>query len=190
MNDVEILTLKERNISDFAEARNRLLQRAKSKWVLFIDSDEKVSDELASEMSSLDPSNFSGFFIKRKIVFLSKVVGEDKVLRLARRSGGKWKRKVHETWQIKGEVGTLKNYIIHNTAYNLHDYIVKINTYSSIHAAENLYEGKYSNLFKIILYAKIKFIQNILARRGVVFSMLQSFHSFLGWAKQWELQKD
>jgi hypothetical protein len=62
-----------------------------------------------------------------------------------------------------------------------------MNVYSSIHAAENAREGKHSNLFKMIFYPKVKFIQNALAGRGFVFSMLQSFHSFLGWAKQWEL---
>jgi hypothetical protein len=121
---------------------------------------------------------------------LGKIIGEDKVLRLAKRNSGRWERKVHETWQIKGKVGILKNYIIHNTADSLHDYIGKINNYSSIHAKGNLSEGKRSSLFKIIFYPKIKFIQNLFEGRGFVFSMLQSFHSFLGWAKQWELKKN
>ena len=185
----QILVLKETNITDFAKARNGLLKNAKSDLVLFLDTDEKISKELSDELKNLDPNGFDGFFIKRKIVFLGKIIGEDKVLRLGKKGCGKWIRAVHETWCIKGKVGTLKNYIIHETAVNLHDDIEKLNSYSSIHAQENLKEGKRSNLFKIVFYPKAKFIQNFLEGRGFVFSMLQSFHSFLGWAKQWELQR-
>ncbi|MGA2910737.1 MAG: hypothetical protein ABSE04_03015 [Candidatus Microgenomates bacterium] len=190
MINFKVIILKEENIKDFALARNRLLAKTKSEWILFLDTDEKLPKKLAEEIAKLEPGNFEGFYIKRKIVFLGKVIGEDKVLRLARKKSGKWVRRVHETWKINGPVGTLKNYIIHNTAYNLHNYIEKINNYSSIHASENLKEGKSSNLFKMIFYPKAKFIQNILEGRGYIFSMLQSFHSFLGWAKQWELQKN
>lgn len=190
MINFEILTLNEKKITDFSEARNRLLKNVNSEWILFIDTDEKLSKELRGEISKLNPKGYNGFYIKRKIVFLGRVIGYDKVLRLARKNSGRWARKVHEIWRVKGKVGTLKNYIIHNTAENLHDYIGKINCYSSIHATENLHEGKKASLFKIIFYPKIKFIQNFCEGRGFVFSMLQSFHSFLGWAKQWELQRN
>ena len=190
MNNFQIITLNKPGIIDFAKERNLLLKKSKSDWVLFIDSDEKLSSDLSKEISTVDPGEFKGFIFKRRIVFLGKEIGEDRVLRLARKDSGKWVRKVHETWEIKGRVGTLRNYIIHNTADNLYDYIEKINLYSSMHAVENRKEGKTASLFKIIFYPKIKFLQNILMGRGVVFSLLQSFHSFLGWAKQWELQKD
>ena len=190
MNNFEIITLKKPGIEDFAKERNLLLGSAKAEWVLFIDSDETLSKELVNEISHLDPEGYNGFYLKRKIRFLGKEIGQDRVLRLARKNSGKWVRKVHETWEIKGNVGTLQNYIIHNTAGDLAGYIGKINRYSSIHAEENLRERKKSGLFKIVFFPKMKFIQNILNGRGFVFSMLQSFHSFLGWAKQWELQKD
>ena len=189
MNNFQTLTLNEKDIVDFASARNRLLRSATSDWVFFVDTDEVVSDALKKEIASLSPNGFNGFYIKRKIVFLGKEIGEDKVLRLARKESGLWRRKVHETWDIKGRVGTLDNYIIHNTAKDMHSYIKKINNYSDLHAKENLREGKRSNLLKIIFYPMIKFVQNILQGRGFVFSMLQSLHSFLGWAKLWELQK-
>jgi len=189
LNNFEIITLRKPGITDFAAERNLLLKKAKGDWVLFLDTDETISKALLSEIKNLDPEDCDGFYIKRKIIFLGKEIGEDKVLRLARRNAGRWVRSVHETWSIKGKTGTLKNYIIHNTAKNLHSYIEKMNYYSGLHAKENLNEGKRSDLFKIIFYPKIKFIQNIFAGRGFVFSMLQSLHSFLSWTKQWELQR-
>lgn len=187
MKNYQIITLNEKEITDFAKARNRLLKKAKSEWVLFLDTDETLSKELINEIEKLDVNGYNGFYIKRKIVFLGNEIGEDRVLRLGKKDLGLWKRKVHEIWNIKGNVGILKNYIIHNTATDLRTYIEKMNKYSSIHAKENMREGKKSNIAKIIIYPKAKFILNILQGRGFLFSMLQSFHSFLGWAKLWEL---
>ena len=189
MNNFEILTLDKQDITDFARERNLLLAKAKLPWVLFLDTDEKISNGLESELKSLDLTGYNGFYIKRKIIFLGKEIGEDKVIRLGKKDAGKWNRAVHEKWNIKGKVGTLKNYIIHETANNLHEYIGKMNKYSTIHAVENKKEGKHSNLFKIIVFPKLKLLQNLLLGRGFTFSMLQSFHSFLGWTKLWELQR-
>ncbi len=189
MNNFQTLTLKEKDIVDFASARNRLLKSATTDWVLFVDTDEVVSGALKKEIDGLALDDFNGFYIKRKIMFLGKEIGEDKVLRLGRKDAGLWKRKVHETWNIKGKVRTLDNYIIHNTAKDLHSYIEKMNYYSDIHARENMREGKRPDLFKIIFYPLSKLVQNLLVGRGFTFSMLQSFHSFLGWTKLWELQK-
>ena len=189
MNKPEIIILNKSGITDFAKERNLLLKKSKSKWVFFIDTDEVVTKELKSEIVNLDPKDFNGFYIKRKIIFLGKYIGEDKVLRLGKKNSGKWERKIHETWKIKGKTKTLSNHLIHNTAGNLHSYIEKMNKYSDLHAEENIHEGKKSSLFKIIFYPKAKFVQNLFQGRGCIFSMLQSFHSFLGWAKQWELQR-
>ena len=190
MNNFQILTLNKPGVSDFAKERNILLAKSKAEWILFLDSDEILDKSLKQEISDLNPGSFNGFYIRRKIIFLGREIGEDKVLRLAKRNSGKWSRKVHETWKVKGDIGRLKHPIIHNTAENLHEYIDKMNKYSTIHAEENIREGKRSSLLKILLFPKLKFIQNLITGRGFVFSMLQSFHSFLGWAKQWELQKD
>lgn len=188
-NNLEIIILKKEGISDFAKERNNLLAKSKAEWVFFVDTDETLTEELKSEIKKLDVQGFDGFYVKRKIIFLGKEVGEDKVLRIGKRDAGKWERKVHETWKIKGKVGTLRGYIIHNTALDLSSYIEKMNKYSDLHARENMREGKRASLFKIIFYPKAKFLQNFLKGRGFVFSMLQSFHSFLGWSKLWELQR-
>jgi hypothetical protein len=190
MNKFEIITLNKPNITDFSKERNILLKKAKSEWVLFLDSDEKLSKELEKEISDLEPKDCDGFIIKRKIIFLGKVTGEDKVIRLVKRNSGKWVRAVHETWQTCRKARPLDGYIIHNTAENLHGYIDKMNKYSVIHAKENLREGKTSSLFKIIFYPKLKFVENIASGRGFVFSMLQSFHSFLAWANLWLLTRN
>ena len=189
----EVIIIKKPHIIDFAEVRNSALSKAKYEWVLYIDDDETVTSALRREIiQSINNSvkSINGYNIRRKIFFLGKQTGEDKVLRLAKRDAGKWRRAIHEVWNINGQIGFLKNYLIHNTAGNLYEYIAKINWYSDIHAGENLKEGKRSDLFKIIIYPMLKFIENILLGRGFIFGSMQALHSFLSWVKLWNLQKN
>jgi len=188
MNKIEFITLNKKGITDFAFERNELLKKAKSEWVFFVDSDEKLTPELCNEVNTrIKDKKFNGFYVKRKIFFLGKYIGTDRVLRLGRKNAGKWERAVHEKWKIKGKVGELTNPLIHNTAGSISKYITKLNYYSGIHAKENIKEKKKVNLFKLIFFPKMKFIENILSGRGMVFSILQAFHSFLAWVKVWEL---
>lgn len=184
-NKIEIITLDTPGITDYSAERNNLLIKSKAEWVLFLDTDEKMSDELKDEIDNFNPGNFSGFYIKRKNYFLGQYSGTDRILRLGKRTAGKWIRSVHETWEIDGEKGELKGEILHNTADKVSEMITKINSYSTLHAEANKVEGKESNLLKIILFPKLKFIQSVLMGRGTPLSILQAFHSFLAWSKLW-----
>lgn len=186
---LSILTLNKPNITDFAYERNELLKKAKTDWVLFLDSDEKVTKALEKEISeAIKDDTYQGFYIKRKIYFCGTLAGEDRMLKLGRKDAGKWRRKVHEVWDIKGTVGTLNNYIIHNTASNLTDYLTKVNFHSTLHAEEVLREGKKSSLIKIIVYAAGNLVVYLFKSRNVVFSIMKSLHSYLSWTKLYFLQ--
>lgn len=189
---VEFVTLRKEDITDFAKERNELLKKAKNDWVFFVDTDETVSKDLETEISNIKPqiSNLSGYYVYRENFFLGKYIGTDNILRLAKRNAGKWERRVHEVWRVKGVIGKLKNPLIHNSAGSLHEFVHKINFYSTLHAQENLSRGKRSNLFKIVCYPMAKFGQSFFTGRGFVFSMFQSFHSYLAWSKEWQFQKN
>lgn len=191
-NSLDIITLKKTGITDFAKERNCLLKKSKAEWVFFVDTDEVVSKELKEEISQLMNSQtidaYNGFNILRKNYFLRQYIGTDRIIRLGRRAAGNWSRRVHEIWNIKGRIGQLKNPLVHTTAKDLYEFIGKIDNYSTLHAKENLESGKRSNVFKIIFFPPFKFFQSLLIGRGFVMSMLQSFHSFLAWSKEWKLQ--
>lgn len=176
------LRLNKPNITDFAKERNELLKKAKTDWVLFVDSDEKLSKPIGKFDERRD-----GYILNRKNYFLGQYVGTDNIVRLGKKNSGKWKRIVHETWDIK-KTGRVDSYIIHNTADNLRDYISKMDNYSTLHAKANLKEGKTSNLFKIVLFPLGKFIVTLITSRHVVFSIMQSLHSYLSWTKLYFLQ--
>jgi len=184
--------------NDYSSQRNFVLEKIVSEWVLFLDTDEVINDQFVEEINmKVKENKYSGFYIQRQVKFLSHTMkgtemGNDKVLRLARKNAGKWTRKVHEYWDVKGDVGTIESPVFHNTAVDLHSFIKKLSVYSSIHSKENENAGKKSSIFKVIFYPKLKFINNFFIKNGFrdreygfVSSVLMSFHSFLSWSDSW-----
>ena len=180
--------MKNNEIKDFSTQRNLGLTKAGNEWVLFVDDDEIVSPKLRDEILAIN-DNYNGFYVKRKNLFLGKAVGEDRILRIAQKNSGKWERMVHEEWKVKGEVGRLEGYLIHETAASVKEAIAKTNFYSTLHARENLKDGKKANLLKIFFFPVAKLFQNLLTGKGFIFGLLHSLHSFLAWSKQWLLQR-
>ena len=189
--------------ADFAAQRNFGLSLARGEWVLFIDADERIPQELKKEiLKKLKlPSVVKGYFLRRKDFLWGKELkyGETasaSFLRLARGGFGKWKRKVHEVWEVEGQKAILKNPILHYPHQTLREFISEINFYSTLSAEENLKVAKTSSILKVIFWPKFKFLHNFLLRLGIldwtygfVIAMMMSFHSFLSWSKQWIRQE-
>ncbi len=189
---------------DFAEVRNYALTKAKEKWVLYIDADERVSRELAAEIVQFvnDPIlNFKGYYLRRIDEMWGRQLlhgepGRVKLLRLARKGAGKWERKVHEIWKINGTTYELKTPLLHYPHSTLFKFIEHVNVFSTLHAKANQLEGKKSSLFKIMFYPPFKLIEGWIFKKGFkdgiqgfIVACLMSFHSFLSWGKLWLLQK-
>lgn len=182
---LNILKLNKPKISDFALERNLLLKKSKSDWNIFLDSDEKMEGNINNL-----PPGYESFYITRHNFFLNTFVGTDKIIRVIKKGTGHWERLVHETWipDNKDKVGSLSVKIIHNTADSLSSYIKKINYYSDLHAKANMKENKKSTIFIIIFFPIAKFFVTLIKSRHLVFSLMQSLHSFLSWSKLYFLQ--
>ena len=88
---------------NFADQRNFALNKAHSEWVLFVDSDEIVSEKLRNEIGqAIKRVGINGYYIKRfDYVWNKRIlygeVGTVRLLRLAKQNSGKWHGKVHDT---------------------------------------------------------------------------------------------
>lgn len=178
--------------SNFANQRNFALNRAKSKWVFFVDSDEIVSKALRDQiLKAIKLKDFAGYYIKRIDRMWGKnlthgEVGKVRLLRLGRRESGKWHGKVHETWRIIGRTGELSEPLLHIPHATVFDFVEDVDEYSSLRAEELIEKGVKSSAFDVIAYPSAKFIQNYVLRKGYkdgipgfIYAMLMSFHSFL-----------
>lgn len=188
----------------YADQRNFALNKASNDWVLFVDADERVSESLKNEIIRVVNGNdkISGFYVKRQDVFFGRKMkygefGNTKLLRLGKKTAGKWVRAVHEVWEINGKIEELENPLNHESRKDLHALLDKINIYTNLHAQSNYDEGKRSNRLKIIYFPLLKFISNYFLKlgfldgaQGMVTTLLMSFHSYLSWSKLWLYQKN
>jgi glycosyltransferase involved in cell wall biosynthesis len=188
--------------NNFAQQRNFALRQAKSEWVLFIDADELVSPELKKEIQEETKTNqYDGFYLKRQDFWGGRSLrhGETarvKLLRLGKRNAGRWEREVHETWEIKGKIGELKNPLWHYPHQTLGEFIEHINFHSTLHAQVLKREGVKPSFLRLIFNPLGKFIQNYFFRLGfldgtpgIIVALMMSFHSFLARAKLYFLWK-
>jgi hypothetical protein len=105
---------------------------------------------------------------------------------------GEWRGVVHETWRVDGRVGKLQNELDHYPHQTIAEFLAEINMYTTLRARE-LYGKKIQvKGFEILLYPKVKFIQNYFLKMGFrdgtagfIVAVLMSFHSFLVRGKLW-----
>lgn len=192
--------------NDFSSQRNFGLSKARQ-WVFFVDADEIVTDALAYEISSMiapkdqNLKNFNGFYIKRSDFIWGKQLkygetGNIKLIRLGKKGFGVWKGMAHEKWQIKGNVGELRNPLLHFPHKTVSEFLKEVNFYTDIRVEE--LKGKNTKVFfwSILLYPLGKFLLNFIFKRGfldgmqgLAFAIIMSFHSFLVRSKLWLKEK-
>jgi glycosyltransferase involved in cell wall biosynthesis len=132
----------DRAFDDFASQRNTALAAACGDWVLSIDADERVTAELADEIRQVtsDPgSSQVGFRVPIRSVILGRPFAysgtqHDVPLRLFRRDRGRWVGLVHETVELTGSAGVLRNAIGHRTIPNVDVFLEKIDHYTTLEA--------------------------------------------------------
>jgi len=176
---------------DFTQQRNFGLEKSRGDWVFFVDADERVGSELADEIKEgIKKDKANGFYFRRIDMFLGKWLSHGeisrlRILRLGKKGGGNWERKVDEIWKIKGKTKTFRSPLLHYSHPALAEFLRSINERSTLNAREFYDEGKRLNLIEW-LKPPAKFLQNYFLRlgflegtQGFVFAVLMSLHSFL-----------
>jgi glycosyltransferase involved in cell wall biosynthesis len=168
-------------------------------WVLFVDSDEVVSSDLAREIQKSLEIDCAGFYLRRVDWLFGKQLrhgetGKVRLLRLAKKNAGTWQRTVHELWHVKGVIGELSRPLDHFPHPDVAQFINDINHYSTINAHYLYKQNVRVPWWHIIAYPKAKFFIDYFwdlgfldGTAGAVTALMMSFHSFLTRAKLWLL---
>ncbi len=176
---------------DFAAARNFALGLIKSGWVLFVDADERMDEELVNRVQGIVKSdNQIGYQVRRIDYFLGKRLqfGETRnvwLTRLARVDAGRWRGKVHEVWDVS-KTERLSGTLLHYSHSSVIQLFESVKRYASIRAKEQYDDGQYWSAWEQGVYPLVKFIQNYILRlgfldgiSGLVMAIAMSWHSFL-----------
>ena len=181
----------------FAAQKQTAIDHAKNDWVLILDSDERVTQELKQEiMKKVNENTLSGFYIPRKNFFLGKWIRHsgwwpDHTLRLFRKDFSRMEpRAVHEKVNVNGAVGYINAPFEHYTYRTISEYIGKMDNYASLSAEELGDRGFISAFISMLFSPLVVFMKMYLVRQGfrdgmhgLVLAVLYSFYTFLKYAK-------
>ncbi|HXF99487.1 MAG TPA: glycosyltransferase family 2 protein [Bacteroidota bacterium] len=189
----------------YGATKNLALQHAKGEWILWLDADERVPDELAREMREAIRSNdgtIAGYSMPRRAYFLGRWIKHcgwypGRVTRLFRKSKARFtESNVHEQVVVDGAIAELKHDLLHYTDPNLHHYFQKFNRYTTLAAADLQAAGRRFSLFDILVRPAFLFFKMYVLKRGFLDGMqgfilcvVSSAYVFTKYAKLWELQR-
>ncbi len=103
-NDVVVVTSADHKFVNYADQKNYAASKCKQDWVLALDADEVVSDQLAAEIKRVLPTtDCAAFVIPRLNYIWGKPMyhsnwepGADTHVWLFRKDSGRWVGAVHE----------------------------------------------------------------------------------------------
>jgi glycosyltransferase involved in cell wall biosynthesis len=129
----------------FHENKNIGIKEADGEWILSLDADEIVSEQLArSIQSTLSHPRWDGYLVDRHNYFMGKWISgsgwyPDYLLRLFRKGKAWWPLEIHDVPRLEGgnsSAPLLKGPLIHCSYNSLEQYFKKFNSYTSRLAAE------------------------------------------------------
>lgn len=187
----------------FGKTKNNAIALARHDWILSLDADEAIDDELKN---TLRASSFSDdmvlYEIKFKNFFGDQWLkhgewGNDKHIRLFNRKKVSWdEAPVHEelVFPEGTRIDKLKGYIQHHTATDLEKYKVKLFKYAALNAKKYYEQGKRAGVLKKYASAFFSFVQNYIFRAGFLdgkagyrCAKMSTGYTFLKYAKLREL---
>ncbi|HNY04552.1 MAG TPA: glycosyltransferase family 2 protein [Candidatus Woesebacteria bacterium] len=189
---------------NFSKWRNLGYKAATGDWLLYLDADERITPELKSEiLLTINSTNLVNYYaIPRANYYLGERVHfggsyPDYVKRLyVKKHFSGYRGYLHEEPMVKGEMGYLKNDLLHYTHRNLNSMLQKTLVWTDLEA-EALLKAAHPPVvwwrFPRMMLTKTwqRLIKEQMWRDGTVgwiSVIFESFDTFIIYAKLWEKQ--
>jgi len=195
--------------SDFAGQRNVGIDHSSGDWILQMDADERVTEDLRSRIVDISENgtDCSAFDFRRVNIFCGRPLmfgGENshRPLRFFKKGAGRFHGTgVNETLEVKGKIGHIDAVMEHYNFPSISHYLLTQDLYSGIEAADMT--GRQERLSKKMLKSElttgpIKLFFKIYVKkhghkdgfRGLIFAALSAWRRFLIYAKYWEMNRE
>jgi len=187
----------------YSQQKNRANSYANYPYILSLDADEALTDELKkSILSEKENFKFVSYSFNRLTNYCGKLIRHsgwypDRKIRIWKKDAAHWEGLIHEKllFSEEGTEGFLKGDLLHYSYYSIQEHIAQSNKFSTIGALNSIKRGQKSNLLKVILFPFWRFIRNYFIKLGIldgyygfVVCVIISLENFLKYVKMIELQ--
>ena len=157
------------------EQKNFALEKCSHDYVLSLDADEALNDELkASILKVKENWQGSGYHFNRLTNYVDQWIYHsgwypDKKLRLIKKGYAKWEgRNPHDILKLNdgSKSQYLKGDLLHYSYLSVSDHVRQTNKFTTIAAKACYEQGVRSSMFKVITRPWIKFVRDYFFKRG------------------------
>jgi (heptosyl)LPS beta-1,4-glucosyltransferase len=187
----------------FGLQKNFAMAQASSDWILILDADERVTEELCGEMRTClerwKPGSPVAYRIPRRNFFYGAWVRgggvyPDYQVRLFRRGIAQYNDiAVHEHLIVDGEIGTLAGHLDHYTERRIQDHFKKFGLYTTLAAQEKAKKIKTVGWSDLVFRPLVILVKTYILKqgfrdgvRGLIISVFASMYTFVKYAKLWD----
>jgi len=180
----------ERAFSGYRTQKQFAVDSAAHDWVLCLDADERVTDELRREIEAVRARGFgafAGWSMPRITDYFGRFLRHgnaypDRLVRLFdRRRGGFCGEEIHENTRVEGRVGRLSGHLEHYSYRSLTDHQDRMRRYAQMMAHSLHARGKRCGLIKVLVNPQWRFLRGYVLRlgfldgwRGLVFALVEA----------------
>jgi len=185
--------------------RNFALGKAKHPWILVVDADEVIANELQQIiLETIAEPQAEAYFLPRKNFIFGNWITKaswwpDYQLRLFKNGAVRWQAEIHSIPQVEGQTAHLpaeeKYAIVHYNYTDVAQFIDRLNNYTTIQAQERTKRSSLGDFSAEQLFGAFanEFASRALVHDGVAdglhgvsLSLLQAFSELVVYLKQWE----
>lgn len=169
--------IKQNNFENFSAQRNYALKQCSHDWVLFLDADERVTENLTKEIIEVlrRPGNVRVFGFYRNVFFKKELLKfggfqTDKVYRLFNRKYVKYDETkfVHETLEKKVKRKLLKGKLDHFSYNSTSKYKEKLTMYAKLRAKELYIRNLKPKGYHFYVKPIFRFFKHFIIRIGIL----------------------
>jgi glycosyltransferase involved in cell wall biosynthesis len=182
----------------YAQQKNWAAAQASNDWILSIDADEALGEELEAEIIALKATAFDcdAYSMPRLAQYLGKWIRysgwyPDRKVRLYNRRKARWTGDyVHETVKVDGRVGELHSNLLHFTCDSLSAHMKTLDRYTTLAAQELRAQGRARPAYRLAVDPPWTFFRAYILRRGFLdgfegfaIAYMAALYTFLKYAK-------
>jgi len=182
----------------YAAQKNRAAECASNDWILSLDADETLTEELEGEILLLKQEGFErdAYRMPRMAQYLGRWIRHggwypDRKIRLYDRRKATWLGDfVHESVAVQGTTGELRGALHHFTCDSLSEHLQTLDRYTTLAAAELRANGRTPGLARMLFDPAWTFLRTYLLRRGfldgfpgLAIAYFAALYTFLKYAK-------